>query len=179
MNEIKAPICYSLVYPVEPRRLKSNPVHVMLGLQKHGKWENYYNGFGGKIHEGEHPRETAHRELTEETGMKVTRDGFKLMGILRFEHNQNKWTASVVYVYTYRWHGFTPLDNEVCLPRRFSIEHLPYTQMPPADRHWLPQILIDDKQLDARFIYNTNADGEEFLENIRFSGEPPIENPDD
>ena len=178
MNEIKDPICYSLVYPVEPRRLKSDPAHVLLGFQKSGKWEGYYNGFGGKIQEDEDPRESARRELREETGMTIFADKLKFSGMLCFEHCDNNWASSKVYVYTCPWHGFTPLENEVCVPQRFNLEHLPYNQMPPADRHWLPQILIDDKQIDARFIYNTNADGEEFLETLRFSGEPPIENPD-
>ena len=45
---------------------------VLLGMKKRGFGEGRWNGFGGKLHEGETCEEAALRELEEESGLKAT-----------------------------------------------------------------------------------------------------------
>ena len=51
---------------------------ILLGLKKRGFGEGRWNGFGGKVEDGESIEEAAYRELTEESGVsakKLTKRG--------------------------------------------------------------------------------------------------------
>ena len=52
---------------------------VLLGEKKRGFGEGFYNGFGGKVEEGETVEEATLRELEEEAGIKAT-DASKRLG---------------------------------------------------------------------------------------------------
>ena len=53
---------------------------VLLGEKKRGFGEGFYNGFGGKVEEGETVEEATLRELEEEAGIKAT-DASKRLGL--------------------------------------------------------------------------------------------------
>src|SRR3989344_8091569 len=55
---------------------------ILLGLAKRGKGEGKWNGFGGKVEEGEDIEEAAKRELLEECGISVAET--EKVGVLDF-----------------------------------------------------------------------------------------------
>jgi 8-oxo-dGTP diphosphatase len=106
-------------------------------LKSHGA--GYYNGYGGKIDEGESPKSAAIRELYEESGLVAEESGlqqrahiiFSFDGVPRFE----------CFVYLLRvWDGVPKATTEMGEPELFLIENLP-KKMWPADMEWLPKVL--------------------------------------
>lgn len=66
---------YTLLIPFENDR-------VLLGKKKRGFGEGYYNGFGGKIEQGERTEQAACRELFEEAGIQAV--AYEQVGRLHF-----------------------------------------------------------------------------------------------
>lgn len=126
-----------LVFPVREDR-------VLLGLKKRGFGEGYWNGFGGKIEDGETKIEALIRECREEAGIKPI--SFLRVAKLNFfnarlieQHHHN-----FVYIYLCdKWRG-RPAETEEMQPKWFSKNSLPLDSMWPPDRLWLPQILNGD-----------------------------------
>ena len=56
---------------------------VLLGMKKRGFGQGKWNGFGGKVNDGESIEEAAVRELEEEAGIRV--QALKFMGMLDFQ----------------------------------------------------------------------------------------------
>ena len=55
---------------------------VLLGMKKRGFGAGRWNGFGGKVKDGESIKEAAKREVVEEVGLKVKE--LEKMGIINF-----------------------------------------------------------------------------------------------
>ncbi|XP_035232446.1 7,8-dihydro-8-oxoguanine triphosphatase-like isoform X2 [Stegodyphus dumicola] len=71
--------------------------NILLGLKKRGFGAGKWNGFGGKIQEGESILECAKRELLEESG--IYADHLDNVGYLEFEFIQNPLIMQV-HVFT-------------------------------------------------------------------------------
>eukprot|EP01018_Ginkgo_biloba_P030580 Gb_40140 [translate_table: standard] len=69
---------------------------VLLGLKKRGFGEGYYNGFGGKVEEGETIEEATARELEEESGLIPLR--MTKQGVLTFHFDDKPcpWEVAVL-----------------------------------------------------------------------------------
>ncbi|XP_011832319.1 PREDICTED: 7,8-dihydro-8-oxoguanine triphosphatase isoform X3 [Mandrillus leucophaeus] len=67
---------YTLVLVLQPQR-------VLLGMKKRGFGAGRWNGFGGKVQEGETIEDGARRELQEESGLTV--DALHKVGQIVFE----------------------------------------------------------------------------------------------
>ena len=70
---------------------------VLLGMKKRGFGAGRWNGFGGKVHDGESIEEAARRELKEEAGITVGK--MKPAGILEFEFERNKGEILRVHIF--------------------------------------------------------------------------------
>src|SRR3989344_310455 len=88
---------------------------VLLGMKKRGFGEGRFNGFGGKVDEGETIEDAARREVLEECGLSV--HNLEKRGILEFSFEKNP---------------------EEMLPEWFTVESIPYTEMWPDDIYWMP-----------------------------------------
>jgi len=62
-------------------------------------WPNLYNGVGGHVEHGETPLEAAHRELHEETGLRVER--LDLRGVIHVER-EGESSGVLLFVFTGR-----------------------------------------------------------------------------
>jgi len=129
---------YTCVFPVRGRQ-------VLLGMKKRGFGAGMYNGFGGKVRVEERVEDCARRELEEECG---------LWGALRP-------CAEVVVLFDCakrtRHHIFTaealsgePIETDEMAPKWFDVEAMPYEQMWPDIRMWLPQALWSNGGLLVR-----------------------------
>ena len=133
---------------------------VLLGMKKRGFGVGKWNGFGGKLKEGEDIKTSMARELREEAGVNVLIEDLKEAGTLkfRFENNSDWDNYCHIFIAT-NWVG-DPSESEEMLPRWYTITELPFDSMWVDDSHWLPLVLAG-KKIEAEFLFN--AEGENIL----------------
>ena len=123
---------------------------VLLGLKKRGFGMGRWNGFGGKIHDGETIEEAAHRELTEEAGI-VAFDLNKL-GILEFSW-EGKPEILEVHIFKALDFKGEPAETEEMKPQWFDVSEIPFDKMWPDDKYWFP-LFLADKKFNGRFLFD-------------------------
>ncbi len=127
---------------------------ILLGVKKKGLGVGKYNGFGGKVENGETIEAAALRELHEEASL--TAEHMKKHAELTFKFPHKPEFDQVVHVFvTDKWSG-TPAETDEMKPEWFSAEKLPYEQMWASDAHWLPPVLAG-KFVSATFVWATDG----------------------
>ena len=111
---------------------------VLLGMKKRGFGVGRWNGFGGKIEEGETIEQGAHRELEEEVGIKAL--DMQKVGILDFSFEND---PKILEVHIFKITDFTgePLESEEMKPQWFPFDSIPFDQMWSDDKYWFPYLL--------------------------------------
>jgi len=123
---------------------------ILLGMKKRGFGKDRWNGFGGKVLPGEDLVQTAKREMSEECGVQAVK--LERLGHLIFEYPaQNE----IVETHIFQVLDFSgePRESEEMKPRWFKFAEIPYTQMWPDDRFWLP-LFLAGKNFCGRFAFN-------------------------
>jgi 8-oxo-dGTP diphosphatase/2-hydroxy-dATP diphosphatase len=122
-------------------------------MKKRGFGEGRWNGFGGKVQEGETIEQAAEREVQEECGLTV-RD-LKIVGQLDFEFHNNP--GEIIEVHIYRCDDFEGelQESEEMLPKWFNISSIPYDKMWTGGIHWLP-LFLQKKCFTGCFVFGEN-----------------------
>ena len=119
------------------RRHSAAGSEILLAMKKvrfgAGKW----NGPGGKVELGETCEQAAVRECREE--INVTPRNLQKTGELHFFDLPDTEHYCHIYVTT-EWDG-EPAESEEMRPRWFAESKIPYDQMWPDDKLWLPLLL--------------------------------------
>ena len=125
------------------------PPRVLLGMKKRGFGAGRWNGFGGKLDPGETVEVAMRREMREEVGIEL--QNLDKIGILDFEF-QGK--PEILQVHIFRSDDFSgePLESEEMKPQWFHADEIPFDQMWPDDRHWLP-LFLSGKKFIGRFLF--------------------------
>lgn len=131
---------------------------LLLIEKKRGVGKGLFNGPGGKIEEGENPKECAIREVREEINVQLPEDAVEKRGDLRFVFGDDPFMHVHVF-HADQFHG-KPEETAEARPEWFHIDDLPYAEMWPDDRHWLP-LLLDGENFEGAFFFD--EDGEEIL----------------
>ncbi|MES2006514.1 MAG: 8-oxo-dGTP diphosphatase [Patescibacteria group bacterium] len=120
---------------------------VLLGMKKQGFGAGRWNGFGGKVEEGETIEAAAVRETMEESGITVI--SFDKVAVIEFEFYN---IPRVHEVHAFLVTEFTgePIESDEMKPQWFGVKEVPYDSMWPDDKHWLPH-LLEGKKLRGRF----------------------------
>ncbi len=135
---------------------------VLLGMKKRGFGEGKFNGFGGKVEEGESVEEAALREMREEVGLNAAE--LLKVGELEFVFpHADGWDQLVHVFLVEEWDG-EPRETEEMRPEWFPKASVPFHKMWEDDPHWLPLVLAGEK-VDARFVF---AEDNESVEEIKF-----------
>lgn len=131
--------------------LKRND-EILLAIKKRGFGEGKYNGVGGKLEKGETPEEAMIRETEEE--IMVTPTKYEKMGIIEFlEYVKGERTNVKFHLYVAtEWEGI-PGESDEMEPKWFALDNLPYQDMFPDDKYWLPYIL-EGKKVNAFFDFD-------------------------
>ena len=129
--------------------------HVLLGMKKRGFGEGRWNGFGGKLEQGETIEAAARREVQEESGITVT--SMNEVGVLDFEFQSE--STKLMEVHVFKVTGFTgePQETEEMKPQWFTQNEIPYSQMWSDDEYWLP-LLLAGKKFKGSFLFDRPSD---------------------
>lgn len=129
----------SLVFPVDEKG------RILLGRKRRGMGFGKWNGFGGKLEDGETMRECAARELREECGLIISPKDLEMVGDLYFHQpSDTAWSHAGIIYFARNWSGEPSLSDEM-EPHWFDPKDFPYEEMWMADRIWIPMILSGKK----------------------------------
>lgn len=125
-----------------------NDSQILLGMKKQGFGAGKFNGFGGKVEEGESLEEAAARELKEEVGL-VAED-LRKRGILHFRGEEKEILEMHIFSAS-RFDG-EPKESEEMKPEWFNLDKIPFDKMWPDDKFWFP-FLLADKNFQGYFLF--------------------------
>ena len=118
------------------------------GLFGGGKWDPP----GGKMEPGESPEDCVEREVSEETGLKITDPSSR--GVLYYYKNDRRekpdWT---VYLFVAEKFRGVPADSREGTIRWFEIDELPLGEMWEDYQHWYRH-LLGGKKLEGGFYFS-------------------------
>ena len=127
---------------------------ILLAMKKRGFGEGKYNGVGGKIKEKETPEEAMIRETQEE--ISVTPTQYEKVGSVEFDELiKGKKQNLIFHLYIINeWLG-EPSESEEMKPFWFKVDAIPYDEMFPDDKYWLP-LIMEGKKIKAYFNFDEN-----------------------
>lgn len=116
---------------------------VWLAMKKRGFGKGKYNGYGGKLNEGETLEQAMIRELQEESGVNAI-EYHKVADNTHIFPSapQNNFHVHVYFIT--KWSG-VPFETEEMAPELFEYSKIPYEKMWHTDPHWLPDVLNGSK----------------------------------
>ncbi|HMR55089.1 MAG TPA: 8-oxo-dGTP diphosphatase [Candidatus Doudnabacteria bacterium] len=125
---------------------------VLLGYKKRGFGSGRWNGFGGKVEEGETLEQAAIRELQEESGLIAKSLEYK--GEIEFSFVDDNHL--LCHIFTTNEVDGEPMESEEMKPQWFAHHEIPYTEMWSDDVVWLPHVL-EGKRFKAHFAFDTEV----------------------
>ncbi len=118
---------------------------ILLAMKKRGFGANRWNGYGGKTNENETLEDAAIRELQEESGLVLKKDALKKISEIEFLFTKKpEWDQCVHTFFVNQWEG-EPQETEEMRPQWFDIGSIPYGEMWPEDKLWLPRAILGEK----------------------------------
>ena len=129
---------------------------VLLGMKKRGFGAGRWNGFGGKVEEGETIEQAALRELSEEVGIS---DGeLKKSGVIEFSFQNDE---KILQVHIFKLINFSDnsIETEEMKPQWFSVNEIPFAEMWSDDEFWFP-LLLKGKLFEGEFLFDRPSDAE-------------------
>ena len=116
---------------------------ICLAVKKRGFGEGNWNGYGGKVEEGETIEEAVVREISEESGVFVAAGDLEKIAIIEFFFKDGGH-LEVHTFFVRTWNG-EPVETEEMKPQWFLYSDIPYENMWADDVHWLPRALQGER----------------------------------
>lgn len=136
---------------------------ILLGYKKRGFGAGLYNGFGGKLEEGETIEEGMLRELAEEVSLLATQ--YIKLGILTFEYVDK---SIEVHVFKVTEFDGTPTESEEMTAAWYLPDDIPLDEMWPDDAYWLP-LFLENRPFKGTFWFGEEKDESGRLTILRHS----------
>jgi len=131
-----------------------NDTHILLGEKKYGNLMGIWNGFGGKLEEGESVDNAAVRELQEEADIVPLEMKKRGLIFFEFEENGNPFEGKPeleVHIFAVTKFSGEPKETVEMRPRWFELKNIPFDDMWPDDQYWLP-LLLAGKSFTGKFF---------------------------
>jgi len=127
---------------------------VLLGMKKRGFGEGRWNGFGGKINKNESIEEAAKRELSEEAGIKAK--DMEKVGVIEFHFQDSE---DILETHFFRINDFQGelIESEEMKPQWFNEDEIPFNDMWPDDKFWMP-LFLENKKFKGYFLFDRPSD---------------------
>lgn len=123
---------------------------ILLGMKKTGFGQGRWNGFGGKVEEGESVEEAARRELQEEVG--ITVKDIQRLGVIDFSWRDKPLDLEVHIFKALNFFG-EPTESNEMKPQWFETDKIPFNEMWQDDKHWLP-LFLKGKKFRGKFVFD-------------------------
>ena len=127
-----------------------------------------WNGYGGKQEAGETIQETAVRELQQESGVICSEDDLDLVARINFFWPRNETPIPDMEVFVFFCVKFDGVpqegEREMGAPYFFTPNEIPYDQMMPADKLFLPRLLAGEKLTWDVYLGKTSNNGNIYFE---------------
>jgi 8-oxo-dGTP diphosphatase/2-hydroxy-dATP diphosphatase len=122
---------------------------ILLGMKKRGFGAGRWNGFGGKVSASETIEEAAKREVFEEAGIQIK--NLVKVGVINFSFKDK---PDILQVHIFKADDFfgEPVESDEMKPQWFHIDNVPFDQMWPDDKYWLP-LFLRGKKFQGRFFF--------------------------
>ena len=148
---------YSLIFVMNEKDRR-----ILLGMKKRGFGCGKYNGFGGKVENGESIEQGAIRELQEECGITVT--SLERVGYLVFNMIESQ---KLMKVHVYKCNesdicNQQLIESDEMKPEWFNYDDIPFAKMWPDDKYWISDYLLLNKKFIGRFEYEDDETISEF-----------------
>jgi 8-oxo-dGTP diphosphatase/2-hydroxy-dATP diphosphatase len=129
---------------------------ILLGMKKRGFGVGRWNGFGGKLYNGETIEDAAKREMMEEAGIELV--DLNKVGIIDFEFKGN---PEILQVHIFKSNNFLgePMESEEMKPQWFDISEIPFKEMWPDDIYWMP-LFLAGKKFKGKFLFGKEKDND-------------------
>lgn len=123
---------------------------ILLGMKKRGFGAGRWNGFGGKMHDGETIEEATKREVKEEAG--ITIENIEKVGNIQFEFQGN---PEILDVHIFKAEEFSsaPAETEEMKPQWFNVDEIPFENMWPDDIYWMT-LFLENKKFIGKFLFD-------------------------
>jgi len=125
---------------------------ILLGMKKRGWGKGKWNGFGGKVEEGETIIEAAIREMKEESGLEI--NDLEEKGTVIFQYLDTRKLLEVHIFNVLKYSGEI-MESEEMLPQWFDIKEIPFDNMWADDIYWMPLFLKGNK-FKGEFVFENN-----------------------
>tara|TARA_B100000745_G_scaffold119718_1_gene77415 strand:- start:8496 stop:8972 length:477 start_codon:yes stop_codon:yes gene_type:complete len=127
---------------------------VLLGMKKRGFGEGRWNGFGGKVEEGETLEVALCREFEEEVC--IVPQSYEEIGLLKFTFDS---VPDILEVHIFKIDEFSgePFETEEMRPKWFTHSEIPFSDMWSDDVYWFPY-LLESKKFEGHFHFDRPAD---------------------
>ena len=127
---------------------------ILLAMKKRGFGEGKYNGVGGKLEGNETPEQAMLRETKEEINITPTKyEKVAIIDFLEYVKGEQANLTFHLYIAT-EWDN-EPEETDEMKPEWFDIDKIPYDNMFPDDKYWLP-LILEGKKIKAFFEFNEN-----------------------
>ncbi|KAI8329275.1 NUDIX hydrolase domain-like protein, partial [Choanephora cucurbitarum] len=129
--------------------LNEDKASILLGMKKRGFGANKFNGFGGKVEQGETIEDGAKRELMEESEIEAL--DLQKQGLLLFTFEGDP-LALETHIFVAKQYQGQPKETEEMKPEWFALDAIPFDKMWSDDKFWFP-ILLSHQLFTGHFHF--------------------------